>query len=111
MTWLRKVPNSRSAPPGLEWWLLRRMPRVLVAGTLLPPALALLARVGGLDPGDLALIDIYAFGLVILHWTLVLTASLACFIVLIMKGPVYRADSYPLPDAERPAPRGPSGGT
>jgi hypothetical protein len=34
-------------------------------------------------------------GLVILHWTLVLTVAIGCAIVLLMKGPAYAADSYP----------------
>ena len=37
------------------------------------------------------------FGVVVLHWTLVLTVALECFIVRVMKGPAYVADAYPLP--------------
>jgi hypothetical protein len=37
------------------------------------------------------------FGVVVLHWTLVLTLALGCFIVRVMKGPAYVADAYPLP--------------
>ena len=36
-------------------------------------------------------------GVVVLHWTLVLTLALGCFIVRVMKGPAYVADAYPLP--------------
>lgn len=38
------------------------------------------------------------FGVVVLHWTLVLTLALGCFIVRLTKGPAYVADAYPLPD-------------
>jgi hypothetical protein len=38
------------------------------------------------------------FGVIVLHWTLVLTLALGCFIVRVMKGPAYVADPYPLPD-------------
>ena len=37
------------------------------------------------------------FGVVVVHWTLVLTLALGCFIVRVMKGPAYVADAYPLP--------------
>ncbi len=108
MNWLHKLPGSRRHPPGLEWALLRRMPHILVIGTLLPALAAGLARLFPLSGGAtevaaaLHLVDIYAIGTVILHWTLVLTLSIACFIVMVMKGPAYVADAYPLPDAERP---------
>ncbi len=36
-------------------------------------------------------------GVVVLHWALVLTLALGCFIVKVMKGPAYVADGYPLP--------------
>lgn len=110
MTWLRKLPGSRRHPPGLEWRLLRRMPRILLLGTLLPVLAAVAARAwpigGSLQEiaAALDMVDIYAINAVILHWTLVLTLTLACIIVWVMKGPAYVADSYPLPDRDRPLP-------
>jgi len=88
----------------MEWWLLRRMPRIFLIGSLLPVLVALLARMLPLaeEAAALQVVDFYAIGAVILHWTLVLTISIGCFIVMVMKGPVYEADSYPLPDSERP---------
>ncbi len=41
-------------------------------------------------------------GVVILHWTLVLTLAIGCGIVMLMKGPHYKADSYPMPDRDEP---------
>ncbi len=41
-------------------------------------------------------------GMAIFHVTMVLTVALGCFIVMIMKGPQYTADSYPVQDAEQP---------
>lgn len=105
MSWLKKLPNSRAEPSGLEWQLLRRMPRVLLIGTLLPAMVALIARAGTLDPATLQMVNFFAIGVVIVLWTLVLTLSIACFIIMVMKGPVYEADSYPLPDADRPTDR------
>lgn len=109
MSWLRKLPNSRRHPPGLEWRLLRRMPHILVIGTLLPILAAMVARAWPISgtPQEIAatlgLVDIYAIGTVTLHWTLVLTVSIACVIVWLMKGPAYVADAYPLPDRDRPS--------
>ena len=40
-------------------------------------------------------------GLVILHWSLVLTLAIGCVIVMVMKGPAYVADAYAM-DAPRP---------
>jgi hypothetical protein len=39
---------------------------------------------------------------VILHWTVVVTVGIAAFIVMVMKGPAYVADPYPLNEAETP---------
>jgi len=59
-----------------------------------------LAPASGL-PGDseraLLLWDCTMCGVVVLHWSLVLTLALGCFIVRVMKGPAYVADAYPLP--------------
>lgn len=114
MNWLRKLPGHHHRhPAGLEWRLLRRMPAILVIGTLLPALAALAARAWPLTgsareiAATLRLVDIYAIGAVTLHWAVVLTVTIACVIVWLMKGPAYVADAYPLPDAERPAP-GPS---
>ena len=39
-------------------------------------------------------------GLVVLHWTLVLTLAIGCAIVIVMKGPAFVADPYPPPDRD-----------
>jgi cytochrome b561 len=46
--------------------------------------------------------DIYVISLVILHWTVVLTVGIAAFIIMLMKGPAYVADAYPLEEAATP---------
>ncbi len=43
--------------------------------------------------------------LMVLHWTVVLTVAIGAFIVLVMKGPAYVADAYPLEDADTPSPQ------
>ena len=77
---------------------------VLDLRTLLPLGLAGLNRAlapavseSGAHSGAVLLWDYTLFGIVVLHWTLVLTLALGCFIVRVMKGPAYVADAYPPP--------------
>lgn len=77
-------------------------------GTMLPVLavyLAPLLPLRGSEPeiaATLDLVKIYAISAVCLHWTVVLTLSLGCIIVVLMKGPAYVADAYPLQDTDRP---------
>jgi hypothetical protein len=102
-----KLPGFVRSAPGLEQRIWRRLPAILLWGTLLPLGLAganraLAPAAPGSGGNDAALLswEYTMFGVVVLHWTLVLTVALACFIVRVMKGPAYVADAYPLP--ERP---------
>ncbi len=101
-----RLPGFQRSPAGIERRLLRALPRLTVIGSLLLSAPALLSRVlVGLDlllidPAQSGLIDIYVIGLVILHWTVMLTVGIGSFIVMVMKGPAYVADPYPLNAAD-----------
>ena len=44
MKFLHKLPNSRREPPGLEWVFLKKLPMVLVGGTLVPLLVSLGSR-------------------------------------------------------------------
>ena len=101
------LPGFERSPPGLEQRIWRRLPAILLWGTLLPlmlsglnRALAPAAPPPGSSEGALLLWDYTMWGVVVLHWTLVLTLGLGCFIVRVMKGPAYVADAYPLPEPE-----------
>jgi hypothetical protein len=105
MNLFNKLPGFVQSAPGLEHLIWRRLPAVLLWGTLLPlvlaganHALAPAAALSGGNDGALLLWDYTMFGVVVLHWTLVLTVALGCFIVRVMKGPAYVADAYPFPD-------------
>ena len=104
--WFRRLPGSLREPAGMERVVLRRLPKILVIGSLLLALPALLARlVNALAPavwsaGSLMSTDIYVVSLIILHWTVVLTVAIAAFIILVMKGPAFVADAYPLDEAE-----------
>lgn len=108
MSWLNKLPGSVRSAPGLEWALLRRLPRILVVGTLLPLALGAVLMVFGLDaasPAQSRMVDLWLYmlvGVVTLHWAMALTLGIGCVIVTLMKGPAYVADVYELHDSDRP---------
>lgn len=104
--WFRRLPGSRREPAGAERLVLRRLPKILLIGSLLlvsPAVIARLIHVLAPELGTeihLMTIDIYVVSLVILHWTVVLTVAIAAFIIVVMKGPAYVADAYPLDEAE-----------
>ena len=84
------------------------MPTVWLAGTLLPALMAFGARqlLTGTTAAELArniqLFDYAMIGLVILIWTLVLTVTIGCIIVWLMKGPAYVADGYEVSHSDKP---------
>ena len=108
MNWLRKLPGFQQTPYGLEWRILRLMPSVGLAGTVLPALASLAARflMTGDNVAELArriqLLDFLMIGLVIFIWTLVLTVSIGCVIVWLMKGPAYVADGYEVSHSDKP---------
>jgi hypothetical protein len=110
MNWLNKLPGFQQTPYGLEWQVLRLLPTVLGAGTLLPALAAYLFRffITGNTAAELSrriqLFDFVMIGLVIFIWTLVLTVTIACVIVWLMKGPAYVADGFDVSHSDQPAP-------
>lgn len=107
MSALKKLPGFSRAPAGLEWTVLRRLPTIALAGTVLCIA-GMLAAALFLDGDPVSFkvattIKIVLASVLVLHWTVVFTAALLCMIVLIAKGPAYVADAYPLIDSDRPA--------
>jgi hypothetical protein len=107
MSALKKLPGFSRAPAGLEWTVLRRLPMIALAGTVLCIA-GMFAATLFLDGDPVSIkfattIKIVLASVVVLHWTVVFTAALLCMIVMIAKGPAYVADAYPLIDSDRPA--------
>ncbi len=97
-------------PPGLERAILRRLPRALIVGTLIPVSLSGLVRImprpAGADAAKAILdVDIFAFASALTFWAAVLTVAIGCVVVAIMKGPAYVADAYPVAHANRPRER------
>ena len=108
MDWLKKLPGFKQTPYGFEWRVLRLMPTVWIAGTLLPAFMAYLARffIKASSAAELArhiqLFDFLMIGLVVFIWTLVLTVTIGCVIVWLMKGPAYVADGFEVSHRDTP---------
>lgn len=108
MKLFNRLPGFEKTHPGLERKILRRLPKVLLFGTLLLALPSVLARIypwsgTAIDIASrITTIDIYGISVVILHWTIVFTVAIGAFIVWVMKGPAYVADAYPLADSDHP---------
>lgn len=104
----KKLPGYQKAPPGLERKILRLLPKVFVVGTVLILLPSVIARLWTMDDAPwmiskfITTIDIYALGLVTVLWTALFTVGVGALTVMIMKGPAYVADPYPLPDSDKP---------
>ena len=99
--------HDHSAPPGLERRILRLLPKALLIGTLIPVSLSILVRLlphaDDVDPDKAVLnVDIFSFAAALTLWAAVLTVAIGCIVVVIMKGPAYVADAYPVAHANRP---------
>jgi hypothetical protein len=109
MSAMRRLPGSQKSPPGLEWTILKRLPAVAL-GTLAVPALWYALAYWFPAPADGESLEKYLTGVGIAAiataataWTAVFTLAIGCGIVVLMKGPAYVADHYPLVDADAPA--------
>lgn len=110
MDWFQKLPGYRRSAPGYERRHMRRVPWLMAGGGVLialamislriwPPQDPLGDTLRQIDIKDAQLLTLLAF-----YWFVVMTSWIAAFIVMLMKGPAYVADAYPLSDADRPAP-------
>lgn len=108
MNWLQRLPGFTRTAPGLEWALWKKLPWIALVGTALPMALMGLAYLAAPEnPTPAAERELtqwlyIAIGVVVLHWTLVLTAGIGCVIVMLMKGPAFVADGFEVQHSDRP---------
>ncbi len=111
MDWLQRLPGFTRTAPGLEWTLWKKLPWIALVGTALPMAwvgLAYLAAPENPTPAserELTQWFYIAIGVVVLHWTLVLTAGIGCVIVMLMKGPAFVADGFDVQHSDHPGSR------
>ncbi len=115
MELFNRLPGFIRTPPGRERVILRLLPGLLLLGTLVLALPSIAARIFFVTGSEneiathIMTVDIYGISLVVLHWTVVLTVAIGAFIVMVMKGPAYVADPYPLVDSEHPDDLGPAG--
>jgi hypothetical protein len=105
---LKKLPGHQISPPGFERWILRQAPWWTLMGTLsilMPSALVRVLpaqhQVVG-STSNLGMIDILVIATLIFYWAIIFTIVIGACIVVLMKGPAYVADAYPLVDSDRP---------
>jgi len=85
---------------------MAKLPLFLAAGTAIPLFCYLIANL--FPPPDITAekyvtgVGIAAVATALTAWTAAFTTAIGCLVVMIMKGPAYVADSYPLSDAEEP---------
>src|SRR5690606_12960368 len=93
----------------LERHILRKIPMALPMGAavILAPSVILRLVSWDMHPQELAAliskVDMLALGVLLLYWNLIVAITWGAFIVMVMKGPIYVADSYPLVDADSPS--------
>lgn len=107
MNYFNKLTGFQRSPAGLEWQIWKRLHIILAVGTVLPLLASACAYAwDALEPatGSARAVDQFFYvmvGLVVLHWTLVLTLAIGCMIVMLMKGPAYVADAYAMEEPPR----------
>ena len=103
-----RLPGFQETPAGQERTVLRLLPKALMLGTLLLclPSLAVRLWWASAPAHEVATrittVDIYAISVLVLHWTVVFTVGIGAVIVMVMKGPAYVADAYPMEGMNRP---------
>lgn len=105
--------HERLVAPGLELTILRKLPFVALAGSLIPASLAVLVRAlppaQGVDAAKhIRTVDIFAIATEISFLSGLFTVAIGAIVVHIMKGPAYLADSYPVSHADKPSRRPPT---
>ena len=82
----------------------------LAGGTLIPILVSLGSRLfppqgpAAAVTKHIKTMDILAIATGLTLWTAILTVTIGCFVVIVMKGPAYVADRYDLIDADKPSP-------
>ncbi len=106
----KKLPGFQKSPPGLERKILRLLPKVFLVGTITIALPSLIARIGSMNEAPylvakfITTVDIYTFSLLATLWTALFTIAVGAFTVMVMKGPAYVADAYPIIDSDAPRP-------
>lgn len=103
-----KLPGHTKTPAGMERKIMRLLPRVALAGSVLVALPALIVRLLPMTDPDMAAskvvatVDILCIAVMIVFWITTITVGIGAFVVMLMKGPAYVADPYALSDADKP---------
>jgi hypothetical protein len=106
---VQKHPPDAHTPPGLEWWILKRLTKVSAVTTLAFGLAWCLIRIWlrhGTDSeitSQMFIAEYTLLGAFIFFITMVVTIGISCVFVSVMKGPRYSADSYIINDKEKPS--------
>jgi hypothetical protein len=104
---MKKIHNKHY-PAGLEWVILKMLPKILIGGVFIPLFMSIFIRLFPVDATAAEIakhqisIDILSISLFFTMLTAVFTVAIGCIIVVLMKGPAYVADAYDLEDADHP---------
>jgi len=107
MRWLNKLPNSIRSASGMEWALWRKLPMIFLVGTAIPLLAAVALHFFTSDQNAaearwLQTMDYVVAGVVLFHWTAVVTIGIGCVLVMLMKGPGYVADGLEVSHSDQP---------
>ncbi len=106
---MKKLHNQHHAA-GLEWTILKTLPKILFGGIIIPLFMSVFIRLFPLEASTAEIakyqisIDILSISLFFAVVTAVFTIAIGCITVVLMKGPAYVADAYELEDADQPEP-------
>ncbi len=98
----KKLPNTTQYPIGIEWPILKRMPLILITGTLLilSPAIVIYFKHAVISAAQYKTIYI-CLGALFSYWFFVGVLAIGCVLMMLMKGPSYVADAYELPKEDK----------
>ncbi len=104
-----KNPQSVRHPAGLEWRFFKKLPLLALVGVFLFGFLWLLVNLWPFEGSDqqvrslVGQLEFALIGALIFYLSMLVAALFGCVMVLIMKGPEYRADGVVLTDREPPS--------
>ena len=98
MDYFNKLPGYTKSPSGLEWIVLKKIPRIFLISAAVPTAIILKLYLFNdvLNAEQLKIIYL-CLGVLFSLWFFIGTLAIGCVIVILMKGPAYVADPYELP--------------
>lgn len=95
-------------PAGLEWVILKKIPKILLGGIFIPFFMSIIVRLFPIAGSaaeiekHLISIDIFSISLFFMVASAAFTVTIGCVIVVLMKGPAYIADAYELEKFSHP---------